>query len=173
MRLSPQQETVFLEYARREYSTLLLVSCSQYLFQWESDFVYKSPPPVYVFPEPDLLASLVKTYFEQVHPLYPAVHRTTFERGVRNNKHISDPQFGMVVLGVCALASRYSDDPRVFLDKSHAQGDEGSSAGWKYIIQVPFWRPSLYDRTSMHDLQYLAVSSSGRYSFCSQVTSNS
>ncbi|KAJ2916770.1 hypothetical protein MD484_g3617, partial [Candolleomyces efflorescens] len=124
---------------------------------WESDFVYKSPPPVYVFPEPDLLASLVATFFEKVHPLYPAIHRQTFERGVRTNKHISDPQFGMVVLGVCALASRYSDDPRVFLDKSHAQGDEGSSAGWKYIIQVPFWRPSLYDRTTMHDLQFLAL----------------
>ena len=164
MRLPPQQETVFLEYARGEYLTLPLVPSSQLLIQWESEFVYKSPPPAYVFPEPDLLASLITIFFEKVHPLYTTVHRQTFERGVRNNTHISDPQFGMVVLGVCAVASRYSDDPRVFLDEKHAQGDEGSSAGWKYITQVPFWRNTLYDRTTMYDLQFFAVSSS-RQSF--------
>lgn len=65
----------------------------------------------------------------------------------------------MVVLAVCAVASRYSDDPRVFLKESDPEGDEGSSAGWKYIIQVPFWRTSLCDRTSIYDLQFFAVSS--------------
>ncbi|RXW21403.1 hypothetical protein EST38_g4459 [Candolleomyces aberdarensis] len=124
---------------------------------WETEFVHKTSPPVYVFPEPDLLDSLIALFFERVHPLYPAVHRQTFERGVRDKTHLSDPQFGKVVMTLCALASRYSNDPRVFFDKNHAQGDEGSSAGWKYIVQVPFWEPSLYDRTSMHDLQFFAL----------------
>ena len=114
-------------------------------------------PHGYIYPEPDLLENLVQLYFEKVHIVYPAVHRPTFLRELRKGTHLTDPRFGMLVLGVCGLASRYSDDPRVFNTPDDATTYDGSSAGWKYITQVPFWRNSMFDRTSPYDMQFFAV----------------
>ncbi|KAF5316954.1 hypothetical protein D9611_003877 [Ephemerocybe angulata] len=124
---------------------------------WEKDFLLQPLPKSYVYPDPDLLASLISLFFERVHPIYPAVHRPTFLREVESKKHLSDPGFGMVVLAVCALGARFSDDPRIFTRPLDPEQLEGSGAGWKYVTQVPIWRNTLCDRTTMYDLQFYAL----------------
>ncbi|KAF7293580.1 hypothetical protein MIND_01136800 [Mycena indigotica] len=74
-------------------------------------------PPL-EFPDPDLLETLVHIYFEQINPIMGVLHRISFEGSLESNRHLTERAFGEVVLGVCAVASKYSDDPRVFLDEA-------------------------------------------------------
>lgn len=77
------------------------------------------------------------------------------------NRHQRDQDFGMIVLMVCALASRYSHDPRVFSpgdSGDDGKGPKGLSSGWKYFKQVPMHRKSLLYRAGLFDLQYYVVS---------------
>ncbi|KAJ7069946.1 fungal-specific transcription factor domain-containing protein [Mycena amicta] len=98
----------------------------------------------YVYPDSDLISSLLLLYFENVHPTLPVLHRSSFERSVAENLHLVDPQFGATLLVVLAVASRYSDDPRVFVD-----GRSTLSSGWKFIKQIPvvrkWFEPNLYE----------------------------
>ncbi|KAJ6557304.1 fungal-specific transcription factor domain-containing protein [Mycena vulgaris] len=100
--------------------------------------------PQYVYPASDLIASLLDLYFTHVHPTFPLLHRPSFERSVAEELHLKDVQFGAGLLVVLGLASRYSDDPRVFVE-----GDAALSAGWKFVKQVQIVRkvfePTLYD----------------------------
>lgn len=126
--------------------------------QWETEFINKdNRRDHYSFPEPDLFDALIVLYFERVYTVSPAVHRPTFEREIRAGKHLTDHLFGMVVLAALALGARYSDDPRVFERPLDPDGFEGSNAGWKWITQVPLWRNSLCDRTTLYDLQFCSV----------------
>ncbi|KAF7332557.1 hypothetical protein MKEN_00138400 [Mycena kentingensis (nom. inval.)] len=83
---------------------------------WEK---YTIAYPPLVFPDPDLIDSLVRIYFEQINP---------------GKRHLAERAFGEVVLAVCACASKYSDDPRVFLEQ--ATRDAEHSAGWMWFAQV-------------------------------------
>ncbi|KAJ7701541.1 fungal-specific transcription factor domain-containing protein [Mycena rosella] len=85
-----------------------------------------------MFPDPDLLRSLVSDYFAHVNILLCLLHRPTFERGLSAGLHFEDRRFGATVLAVCALAAKYSDDPRVLLEGTNTQ----LSAGWKYFRQL-------------------------------------
>ncbi|KAJ7709658.1 fungal-specific transcription factor domain-containing protein [Mycena rosella] len=100
--------------------------------------------PQYVYPQSDLIASLLDLYFRNVHPLLPILHRPSFERSVAEGLHLKDTQFGATLLVILGIASRYSDDPRVFVE-----GDASLSAGWKFVKQVQvvrkFFDPTLYD----------------------------
>ncbi|CAA7261683.1 unnamed protein product [Cyclocybe aegerita] len=119
---------------------------------WEKEFS-TIRDPAYVFPDDDLLQSLVQIYFEQANTLLPVLHRPTFMRSLARREHLWDPSFGMTVLLVCAVSSRYSDDPRIF-----TPGDEsGLSSGWKYFCQVPIHRNPLLYRSTIHDLQYYTL----------------
>ncbi|KAF8973127.1 hypothetical protein BDZ97DRAFT_1779521 [Flammula alnicola] len=119
---------------------------------WELEFA-TAPQPNYVYPDEDLLRSLVFIYFDKVNPIYPALHQPTFLRMLLAGQHHWDPSFGMTVLLVCAIASRYSHDPRVMMP-----GDaSGLSSGWKYFCQVPIHRNSLLYRATIYDLQYYAL----------------
>ena len=60
----------------------------------------------------------------------PLLHRPTFERALINGLHYSETGFASVVLLVCALGSRYSDDSRVCVT------EDKRSAGWHYFDQV-------------------------------------
>ncbi|KAF9010743.1 hypothetical protein BDQ17DRAFT_1346842, partial [Cyathus striatus] len=111
-------------------------------------------PPLYIYPENDLLISLVDTYFTNIHPFLPLLHRPTFEQSLNNKEHFLDHMFGGTVMLVCALASRYSNDPRVFVEGSGAT----TSAGWKWYSQVNVLRKSLFKRTSLYELQMYALS---------------
>ncbi|CAK5280350.1 unnamed protein product, partial [Mycena citricolor] len=84
------------------------------------------------FPEPDLLATLVTAYFTHFNPCLPVLHRKIFEATLATGRHLVDPQFGSTVLGVCALGSKYCDDPRVILEGT----DSTLSAGFRYYRQL-------------------------------------
>ena len=111
---------------------------------------------MYTFPPSDLLHKLVHLYFDRVNIFMPLMHRPTFERSLKRSEHLSNHNFGMTVLLVCAIGARYSHDPRVTLP-----GDEiGLSSGWQYYNQVQLWRPGLLRVTTIYDLQYYSVSNS-------------
>ncbi|KAF8160814.1 fungal-specific transcription factor domain-containing protein [Crassisporium funariophilum] len=107
----------------------------------------------YVYPEDDLLRSLVSIYFEKANHFLPVLHRPTFEKSLSLGQHLWDSSFGMTVLLVCALASRYSQDPRVLVD-----GDDSClSSGWRYFVQVPIHRNALLYSSTIYDLQYYCL----------------
>ncbi|KAF7347296.1 Zn(2)-C6 fungal-type domain-containing protein [Mycena venus] len=100
--------------------------------------------PRYTYPASDLIDTLLVLYFTNVHPTTPILHRPSFERSVAEGLHLADPQFGGLLLSVLALASRYSKDPRVFVD-----GDASLSAGWSFYNQIWILRkkfePTIYE----------------------------
>ncbi|CAA7260649.1 unnamed protein product [Cyclocybe aegerita] len=109
--------------------------------------------PAYTYPPQDLMPSLIDAYFEQINYFLPLLHRPTFERGIREDLHISDPMFGATLLQVCALGARYSNDPRVLVDGSA----EPRSAGWRWHEQVSPMRKSLFKKTTLYELQMLTL----------------
>ncbi|KAJ7671909.1 fungal-specific transcription factor domain-containing protein [Mycena rosella] len=112
------------------------------MLPWEKEEYDQQPQ--YAYPESDLVASLLDLYFTNVHPIIPVLHRPSFERSVEEGVHLKDLQFGRTLLVILGVASRYSDDPRVFVE-----GDASLSAGWKFVKQVQvvrkFFEPTLYD----------------------------
>ncbi|KAJ6515346.1 fungal-specific transcription factor domain-containing protein [Mycena sanguinolenta] len=89
----------------------------------------------YVYPDDDLIASLLELYFTNFQPTLPILHRPTFERAVAAGVHLTDHEFGGTLLAVLAVASRYSNDPRVYVDSNPL------SAGWTFANQVQHLRP--------------------------------
>ncbi|KAF7321767.1 Zn(2)-C6 fungal-type domain-containing protein [Mycena kentingensis (nom. inval.)] len=111
--------------------------------------------PQYVFPDQQLMNDLIKLYFDNVQPCFPLLHRPTFERSVAKHLHISDHRFGGLVLSVLAVASRFSDDPRVFVPEAKST----LSSGWNFFKQVQIVRKSLFDEPSLYEVQnYCLVS---------------
>lgn len=103
------------------------------------------------FPPPDLSASLIDLYFRHVNPFLPLLHEPTFRASYAAGHYRRDVKFGGVVLLVFAIASRYSNDPRVLL-----AGAPRSSAGWKFYIQTEKIHPDL--RVKLSGMQSLVVS---------------
>ncbi|KAK1217366.1 Gypsy retrotransposon integrase-like protein 1 [Marasmius sp. AFHP31] len=106
-------------------------------------------PSDYTFPEPQLLSSLVALYLDHVNPYYPILHRGIFEKSVAEGLHHTDVHFAGVLLVVCAIGARYSDDARV-LEDYDGSGKIRMTAGWKWFRQVrlvrsSFLSPSLYE----------------------------
>lgn len=121
--------------------------------QWE--IPPKETYPPYTFPTDDLLWKLVDLYFTHVNAQIPLLHRPSFVRAIRTGLHQRDRAYGATVLVVCALASRYSDDPRVFLEGA----DTELSAGWRWFRQVRSMRSPSLDPPTVYDLQLCCVSS--------------
>ncbi|KAF7305875.1 Zn(2)-C6 fungal-type domain-containing protein [Mycena chlorophos] len=108
------------------------------------------PPSIYTFPEKDLMDHLMTLYFEQVHILAPFLHRPSFLRDIAAGRHHKEPAFGAVVLGVCALGARQSDDPRVIFPGTNTK----LSAGWAWAKQIRFpEQKEHYFNMSLLDLQ--------------------
>ncbi|KAJ6457355.1 fungal-specific transcription factor domain-containing protein [Mycena sanguinolenta] len=111
---------------------------------WERKAYTKTPH--YTYPETDLIQSLLHHYFLNVQPFVPVLHRYSFERSVADGLHLTDHQFGGLLLAVLAVASRYSDDPRIFINNDPLLVH---SAGWNFAKQVLFPRslfePSIYE----------------------------
>ncbi|KAJ7045760.1 fungal-specific transcription factor domain-containing protein [Mycena alexandri] len=105
--------------------------------------------PGYIFPDQDLLTSLIDLYFLRVASTLPLLHRPTFERLVGEGLHLTDPRFGATVLAVLAVASRYSDDPRVFVPGFNST----LSSGWTFFNQIQVVKKSLFDEPSIHEVQ--------------------
>lgn len=92
-------------------------------------------------------------YFQHVNPFLPLLHRPSFEKSVATRSQFIDHSFGSTLLLVCALGSRYSEDPRVFI----ADAKTPHSAGWKWLEQVPLNRKSFVEKPTLHELQNHAV----------------
>lgn len=87
------------------------------------------------FPDFELMSTLVDLYFAYANTYMPVLHRPTFEMGIRDGLHLRDEGFGSTVLLVCAIGSKFSDDPRVF-----SAADSEQSAGWHYFLRVQTMR---------------------------------
>lgn len=116
--------------------------------KWEAS-MYEDEYPEFVFPDPDLMWALINLYFDYVNALSPIVHRPTFEANVHDRLHLRNPKFGALLLMVCAMGSRFSDDPRIYVEGT----DGPQSAGWNYFDQVSRIRRSLVAPPCLYDLQ--------------------
>ncbi|KAF5339474.1 hypothetical protein D9758_015322 [Tetrapyrgos nigripes] len=105
------------------------------------------------FPETDLMKKLIDLYFVNHGQYLPILHRPTFDRSVAEDMHLRNRNFGCVLLGVCALGSRYCDDPAVLEPEAPE-----FSAGWKYFRQIrPI--PITYSAApSLYQLQTICIS---------------
>ena len=114
------------------------------------------------FPPPDLMESLIPLYFHCNNLYLPLLHRPTFEKQYNDRLHERDVGFACVLLLVCAVASRFSSDPRVLRPDTSSM-DQGKpslqTAGWKYFDQTQMQRKSLIAPAALCDLQQYAVRS--------------
>ncbi|KAK6974895.1 hypothetical protein R3P38DRAFT_3296176 [Favolaschia claudopus] len=112
-----------------------------------------SPTTIFDFPPQPLLFDLINLYFTQINIYIPLLHRPTFEREVRSNLHLRNNAFAATLLLVCAIASRYSDDPSIVA--------EGMGCGWCWFNQT-LGIPSsignhLFAQTTLYELQYFPL----------------
>ncbi|KAJ6512114.1 fungal-specific transcription factor domain-containing protein [Mycena vitilis] len=114
------------------------------ILPWEQE-VYDERPQ-YVYPASDLIATLLDLYFATVHPTMPILHRPSFERSVAEGLHLANSEFGGLLLSVLAVASRYSNDPRVLVEGDTSQA---LSAGWAFARQIrtlrKLFEPTIYE----------------------------
>lgn len=128
-------------------------SClSDQLTQYEIETAIKQTVRSYQFPEEDLLRDLVDIHFRISHSTIPIIYEPRFRKNIQQGLHHYDPDFGALVLMMCALSSRDSSDPRVYLP-----GQNQYSAGWKYYEQIPTMRQSVTNPPSLHELQMYCV----------------
>ncbi|KAJ3999586.1 fungal-specific transcription factor domain-containing protein [Lentinula boryana] len=108
----------------------------------------------FTFPENDLLCELVTDYFTYFQPYIPLLHRPTFEKSLAEGLHLRNSNFGIVLLCVCAVASRFSRDPRNSVD---GKGSE-HSLGWQWYKQTLPLRTSFLEPPTLYDLQACCLS---------------
>lgn len=70
------------------------------------------------YPPDDLLYSLINIYFDRVNFFLPLINKDVFMDNLKHKKY--DRHFGGLLLLVLAVASRFSDDPRVLSSNSDA-----------------------------------------------------
>ncbi|KAF9058470.1 fungal-specific transcription factor domain-containing protein [Rhodocollybia butyracea] len=114
---------------------------------WQRDLPHDEVP--LVFPEPDLLNELIGIYFTYVEVHMPMLHRRTLERSIAEGLHFVDVRFGHIVLAVCALASRYSNDSRNMPNGT----DSTHSMGWRWYRQISFKVSTFVEAPRLYDLQ--------------------
>ncbi|KAK0207604.1 fungal-specific transcription factor domain-containing protein [Armillaria fumosa] len=114
---------------------------------WQHPVTGPSPP--LVFPPPDLIDDLVDLFLSTTNRSVCIVHGPSFKRSVASGLHHTSYTFGKFLLGVCALASRSSNDPRV---------GEGHSAGWQWYLQLQISPPNAYSSPpTIWDLQLIPL----------------
>ncbi|KAF9055136.1 hypothetical protein BDZ89DRAFT_1055749 [Hymenopellis radicata] len=101
------------------------------VFPWQR--LQRDYDPPHDFPPSDLLDSLVDIYLSNLNDYLSHIHGPTFRREIAAGTHHISHEFGNLVLCVCAVASRYSSDPRVGL---------GHQAGWAWYRQIRVNRPT-------------------------------
>ncbi|KAJ7764189.1 fungal-specific transcription factor domain-containing protein [Mycena maculata] len=120
---------------------------------WEKD---SHCTGAYTFPPTDLTVHLIDLYFTHVNAYVPLLHRPTFERGVKGGLHIEDDGFAEILLLVCAVASRWSEDPRV-CETEGSDSADALACGWQWFDQVPVLRRHLFGHATLYDLQYYCL----------------
>ncbi|TRM69414.1 fungal-specific transcription factor domain-containing protein [Schizophyllum amplum] len=126
------------------------------LENWELSLLDdQAPHTAYRFPEPDLLRHLIEVFFADLQPVMNIVHRPTFERELQSGLHHHDRDFGGMVLALCAVASRLTNEPRTWFDPN-----DRLSAGWAYFDQINLMRRrSLFEVSSLHEMQCYCLAS--------------
>ncbi|KAJ4472244.1 fungal-specific transcription factor domain-containing protein [Lentinula aciculospora] len=123
---------------------------------WQREVPFTTPDTPLVFPESDLLHDLVGIYFLEFDPYLPLLHRQTFEQSIKDGLHLRERCFGKVLLAVCALASRYSNDPR---NTIHGAPCPEHSLGWPWFRQVAVVQTtSFIDPPRVYNLQLFVLS---------------
>ncbi|KAK0466102.1 fungal-specific transcription factor domain-containing protein [Desarmillaria tabescens] len=118
---------------------------------WNNPHRYVPQGTHFRFPPEDLIPTLIDSYFTYFNTFLPILHRPTFDKSLREELHYRNHRFGGVVLTVCALGSKYVDDPRVLMENEQSKW----SNGWKWVAQVTSRRrafPSL-DPPNLYDAQ--------------------
>ncbi|KAH0827908.1 hypothetical protein J3R83DRAFT_3537 [Lanmaoa asiatica] len=116
------------------------------------------------FPPQDLADSLVGLYFENTNPFVPLFHRPTFERQWREGLQHKDIWFGCLCLSVFAVASRWSDDPRVLDDGRYdvrpTEKYRWQRAGWRFFnaaVDLHRGSLSLFQPPGLFEVQTTAL----------------
>ncbi|KAJ3931702.1 MAG: fungal-specific transcription factor domain-containing protein [Lentinula lateritia] len=123
---------------------------------WQREVPFMTPDTPLVFPDSDLLHELVSIYFAEFDPYLPLLHRQTFEQCIKDGTHLRERCVGKVVLAVCALASRYSNDPRNMIPGAPCPEH---SLGWPWFKQVAVVQTtSFIDPPRVYNLQLFVLS---------------
>ncbi|KAH8826599.1 fungal-specific transcription factor domain-containing protein [Flagelloscypha sp. PMI_526] len=110
--------------------------------------------PIFQFPCEDLMQSLLDLFFKDIAIYWPMIHEPTFRKSVADRLHEKDTWFGGLLLVICALASRLSDDPRCL-----AEPGEPLSAGAHWFCQVKLMRSGSTEPTNLFELQTYCLAS--------------
>lgn len=126
--------------------------CRSHPFQWLIRML--EPRPVVIeFPDMDLLQHLVDCYFDNHNVMIPILHRPSFVRSIRQGLHEVHQGFGAVVLLVCAIGCRFTDDPRVVRVISPVS----SCTAWKFFHQVNSIQKHHYLPHTLYEAQLYPV----------------
>ncbi|KAG9032774.1 hypothetical protein FRB95_001034 [Tulasnella sp. JGI-2019a] len=109
------------------------------------------------FPPPDLIQILIDLCFSEVMSLLPLIHRPSFERQYAEGRASSDLDFARLLLLVCAVGSRFCDDPRLCLTSSAGEV-KWNSAGCMYFAQVYQMPKRDFASAKLVDLQVQVLS---------------
>lgn len=105
-----------------------------------------------MFPDSDLLSTLIDLYFVNKNLYFPVLHRPTFERSIADGLHTRDASFGAIVILVCAIGSRFSNDVRVC-----PPGAEPLRCGWEFFDQLPLQLDHVLEPPTLYHLQFYCV----------------
>ncbi|KAJ4474343.1 fungal-specific transcription factor domain-containing protein [Lentinula aciculospora] len=122
--------------------------------QWQRQILRLYQQGSLKFPADDLFCDLIDLYFVHVHPYLPLLHRPTFIRAIADRLHTRDQGFGSVVLCVCAIASRYSKDPRNYVEGISSE----NSLGWPWYQQVSQVQAIDDEPPTLYQLQHCCLS---------------
>lgn len=106
-------------------------------------------------PAPEIVASLVDSYFLHSNIYYPVLHRPTFQRLLNQELHQHDRDFGCLLLVVCAIGARFSDHP--YVSDITAGSTNNCMTHWlsqtREVMKKPFTSPA-----TLFEVQYYCVS---------------
>lgn len=91
--------------------------------------------PTVIWPPDHVMPKLVEQFFTKTALMLPIINRESFEKSLRDGLHKTDVSFAKLALMLCAVASRFVDDPEVCMNDDEGNLDK-FSAGWKYFTQV-------------------------------------
>ncbi|KAE9401293.1 hypothetical protein BT96DRAFT_1018250 [Gymnopus androsaceus JB14] len=104
----------------------------------------ESPP--FIFPDPDLIDSLVSLYFTHINVYFPILHKPSFLRSIAQNLHREDRHFGALILARITAIEQ--------------------SVGWKWIRQIQPVSRTFTTPPCIYEIQLYGV-----YVFFMQATS--
>ncbi|KNZ64694.1 hypothetical protein VP01_1003g1 [Puccinia sorghi] len=88
------------------------------------------------YPPPDLQQSLLEIFFREVHPLSHIIHIPSFMEEFKGGRHETDESFKALCLAMFSLASRFSKDPRIFIDLEGNPQASLQAVGLRYCISA-------------------------------------